>query len=101
VRETGRLGFKAQLVKELASRFPDCVIFNLDPNTMHQGIPDLLILHNNKWAMLETKGAPTSRRRPNQEYWVDFYNELSFAAFVYPENEGEILDALQHALCSR
>lgn len=97
VRETGITGFKAQLIRELERRFLGCVIFHQDPNATHQGIPDLLILHNDRWAMLETKGALKSRRQPNQEYWVDFYNELSFAAFISPENEGEILDALQSA----
>jgi hypothetical protein len=99
VRETGRAGFKSQLIKELENRFPGCVIFQQDPNATHQGIPDMLILYNTQWAMLETKGAPRSKRQPNQSYWVDYYNDLSFAAFIYPENEGEILDALQSALC--
>lgn len=98
MRETGRAGFKTQLIKELGLRFPGCVVFNLDPNTTHQGIPDLLILHNNHWAMLETKGAPNSKRRPNQTYWVEQYNEMAFASFVYPENVEEVLDGLQQAL---
>ena len=98
MRETGRTGFKAHLMKEIVQRFPDCIMFHQDPNVTHQGIPDLLILNGERWAMLETKGAPRSKRQPNQEYWVSFYNEMSFAAFVYPENEGEILDALQSAL---
>lgn len=101
MRETGRTGFKTQLIKELESRFPDCVIFHQDPSATHQGIPDLLILHKGRWAMLETKGAPRSKRQPNQEYWVDFYNEIGFAAFIYPENEGEVLDALQQTFISR
>lgn len=97
MRETGRNGFKSQLIKELERRFPGCVLIHQDPNTTHQGIPDLLIFHGCRWAMLETKGAPKAKRQPNQEYWVDYYNEMSFAAFIYPENEGEILDALQSA----
>lgn len=101
MRETGRAGFKAHLLKELEHRFPGCVIFHQDPHATHQGIPDLLILHNNNWAMLETKAAVKAKRQPNQEYWVHIYNEMSFAAFIYPENEGEILDALQHSLRSR
>lgn len=97
MRETGRTGFKARLIKELEHRFPGCVVFNLDPNTVHQGVPDLLLLYKTKWAMLETKGAGNSRRRPNQEFYVNFYNELSYANFIYPENEEEVLDDLQRA----
>lgn len=97
MRETGRSGFKARLIKEIEYRFPGVVVFNLDPNTIHQGVPDLLILYRTKWAMLETKAAFNSRRRPNQEFYVNFYNELSYANFIYPENEEEVLDDLQQA----
>lgn len=100
VRETGAYGFKARLLKELDRRFPGCVIFHMDPNSTHQGIPDVLILYRTHWAMLEVKGAADAKRQPNQPYWVEFYDNLSFAAFVYPENEGEILDALQQAFIS-
>lgn len=101
MRETGLTGFKARLIKELEYRFPGCVVFNLDPNTVHQGVPDLLILYKTKWAMLETKGASNSKRRPNQGFYVNFYNELSFASFIYPENEEEVLNDLQQAFESR
>jgi len=97
VRETGRTGFKASLIKELEFRFPGCIVFNLDPNTIHQGVPDLLILYKDKWAMLETKAAYNSRKRPNQEFYVNFYNELSYANFISPETEEEVLNDLQQA----
>lgn len=98
MRETGKLGFKARLIKELEYRFPGCVVFHQDPNATHQGIPDLLVLYKDRWAMLETKAGRKSSRRPNQEFYVNFYNELSFAAFIDPENEEEVLDGLQQAL---
>ncbi len=101
MRETGRAGFKAWLVKELQLRFPGCQIFHMDPNTTHQGIPDMLILFNDHWAMLEAKAEETSKRQPNQEYWIGFYDNLSFADFVYPENVEEVLDGLQRSFSSR
>lgn len=97
MRETGRSGFKAHLIKELDRRFPGCVVFHLDPNSIHQGVPDMLILYKTKWAMLETKGGPNSKRQPNQGFFVNFYNELSFASFIYPENEEDVLNDLQQA----
>ncbi len=97
MRETGRAGYKARLMKELELRFPGCVIIHLDPNTVHQGVPDMLILYRNKWAMLETKAAANSAKRPNQEFFVNFYNELAFAAFIYPEIEEDVLNDLQQA----
>jgi hypothetical protein len=101
VRETGRAGFKSQLIKELELRFPGIVLMHLDPNTTHQGIPDLLLLYMGKWAMLEAKGAANSKQQPNQDYWVDYYNELGYASFVYPENVEDVMDDLQQTFSSR
>ena len=81
------------LIPELKNTFPGCFILHLDPNEI-QGIPDLLILYNNKWAVLEAKDYEGARHRPNQDYYVDLMNQMSFAAFIYPENKDEVLDAL-------
>lgn len=101
MRETGRTGYKASLIKELSLRFPGCILFNLDPNTIHQGVPDLMILFNDRWAMLEVKASFDAKRQPNQDYWVGFYDELSYASFICPENEEEVLDELQRSFTSR
>ena len=85
--------FKTRLVKELEQIFPGCLVLHLDPNEI-QGIPDLLILYNDKWAALEGKKNATASHRPNQEYYVDLMNNMSYAAFIYPENKEEILDEL-------
>lgn len=85
--------FKTNLVKELKSMFPGCIITHLDPNEV-QGIPDLLILFENKWAVLEGKKSARASHRPNQSYYVELMNNMSFASFIYPENKDEVLDAL-------
>jgi hypothetical protein len=59
-----------------------------------QGIPDLIILYKNKWASLECKKSANARHQPNQDYYVDKMNEMSFSRFIFPENEKEILDEL-------
>lgn len=46
--------FQANLIKELKARFPGCIVMKNDP-TYIQGIPDLLVLHKDKWASLECK----------------------------------------------
>ena len=69
----------------------------MDPD-YQQGILDLLVLYNDKWASLEVKRSADADVQPNQEYYVHELNEMSFAAFIYPENEEEVLNALQQAL---
>lgn len=99
-RETGRTGYKVKLIEKLERMFPGALIYGNDPLRSHQGIPDLTILYNDRWAMLEVKASLTAKRQPNQPHWVAHYNELSFAAFICPENETEVLNALQAALTS-
>jgi len=88
--------FKTQLVNELEEMFPGCIVVHLDPNEI-QGIPDLLVLYGNKWAALEGKKSANATHRPNQDYYVDLMNRMSFAAFIYPENKEEVLHELQQA----
>ena len=89
--------FQAKLIKELRMIFKGCIILKNDPNYI-QGIPDLIILYNDRWAALEVKKSEHAPHRPNQEYYVDLMNEMSFASFIYPENKEEILYELQQAL---
>ena len=85
--------FKTKLRNEIEDMLPGCMILHLDPNEI-QGIPDLLILYQNKWAALEGKKNARASHRPNQEYYVDIMDRMSFAAFIYPENKDEVLDEL-------
>lgn len=92
--------FQAKLIKELKSIFPGCIIMKNDPDYI-QGIPDLIILYKNKWAALEVKRSADATHRPNQDYYVDKMDDMSFAAFIYPENKEEVLYELQQALFAR
>ncbi len=85
--------FKYQIKKELKDRLPGCIILKNDPECI-QGIPDIIILWNERWAALETKRTANSPHRPNQDYYVDLMDKMSFAAFIYPENREEVLDDL-------
>lgn len=88
--------YQLKLVKRIRTLFPGCVVLKNDPQ-YQQGILDLTILHNNKWAMLEVKASAQARLQPNQDYFVNKLNRMSFAALIYPSNEKEVLDALQQA----
>lgn len=80
--------------------FPGCVVMKND-SEHRPGVPDLLILFNDRWVMLEVKADATSPAQPNQQYFIDLFNEMSFAAFIYPQNEEDVLLALQHTFGSR
>ena len=86
--------FKTKLVAEIKNMFPGCMVLHLDPNEI-QGIPDLLILYGNKWVALEGKKYANATHRPNQDYYVDLMNRMSFASFIYPENKDEVLYELE------
>lgn len=88
--------FKTELIRQLELIFPGCIILHPDPNEI-QGIPDILILYKNKWAALEGKKNSRSSVRPNQQYYVDILNEMSFARFIFPENKEDVLNELQQA----
>lgn len=88
--------FQRELIRDLEVIFPGCIILKNDP-TQIQGIPDLVILWGPYWAALEVKADAISAIRPNQEYYIDLMGEMSFAAFIYPENKEDILNALQSA----
>lgn len=85
--------FKTNLVRTIKDSLPGSIIVHLDP-TERQGLPDLLVLHKDKWAALEGKKSASAPKRPNQEYYVNRFNAMSFARFIYPENAKEVLDEL-------
>lgn len=91
--------FQSELIKELKKRFPGCFVLKNDPNYI-QGIPDLLILYSDKWAMLEVKRSEKASVRPNQQYYIDKANNMSFGYIISPENKEDILDALEHTFKS-
>lgn len=88
--------FQSKLKKELKERFPGCIVTKLDSGDI-QGIPDLLILYKDKWATLENKRHAKAKHQPNQDYYVETMNEMSFSRFIYPENKEEVLNELTKA----
>ena len=84
-------GFQDSLIKQIKKILPGSMVFKMD---QIQGLPDLLILYKNKWASLECKRTATAKRQPNQEYYVNLMNEMSFSRFINPQNKDDILDEL-------
>ncbi len=89
--------YQTKLIKKLQLRFPGCHIIKNNP-AHTQGIPDLLILIENLWAMLEIKKSETADKQPNQEHYVERFNNMGFASFISPKSEDRVLDDLAIAL---
>lgn len=92
--------FERELTHRLAREFPDCMVLKNDAKRL-QGIPDLLVLFRNKWATLETKRGSTAASQPNQEYYVKLMNDMSYSAFVSPENVEDVIHALHKTFGTR
>lgn len=82
--------FQKDLMDEIRSLYPGCMIFKNDSGYI-QGFPDWTILYRDRWAVLEVKRSKNAKKQPNQDYYVDSLDEMSFSRFVYPENKDEVL----------
>ena len=85
--------FQRKLIVEIETRFPGSIVLKNDP-TYIQGFPDLLILYKRHWAALECKRSRSASHRPNQEYYVEELNDMSYSSFIYPENKEVVLDEM-------
>lgn len=92
--------YQRKLIKKIKDKFPGAYVLKNDAS-YKQAIPDLTVLYRDRWAMLEVKKNEKATHRPNQDRKVNELNSMSFAAFIYPENEQEVLDAMEQALRSR
>jgi len=91
--------YQTELIKKLKKMFPGCEIIRGDSG-YQQGLPDLFILYGSYWASLEVKLGPKVNVQPNQDYYIQKFDNMSFGAYIYPENEEEVLGALQQAFKS-
>lgn len=89
--------YQSELIVRIEERFPKCMVLKNDAGYI-QGIPDLLVLCEGKWAALEVKTSEDSPHQPNQDHYIEKMDDLSFAAFIHPENEQEILNEFQQSL---
>ena len=89
--------YQGHLIKKLKEMFPGCIVLKNDTG-YQQGISDLTLLCDGPfWALLEVKRSATEHEQPNQRYFVEKADGMSFGAFIYPENEEEVFLALQRA----
>ncbi|WP_407450025.1 hypothetical protein [Fibrobacter sp.] len=82
--------FQKELMDDIKRLFPGCVVIKNDSGYI-QGFPDWTIFYKNKWAILECKRSRRAAKQPNQEFYVNQLDDMSFSRFVYPENKDEVL----------
>lgn len=85
--------FQRTLIGKIKERFPDCVVMKNDAGYI-QGIPDLTVLYRDRWATLECKKSAKASHQPNQDYYVEKMDRMSFSRFIFPENRDQVLDEL-------
>ena len=86
--------FQRELIDDLKDLFPGALIYK---NEGKQGLPDLTVLYETPWALLECKQSKAAKHQSNQDYYVEKADQMSFSRFVYPENKQEVLHDLQQA----
>lgn len=88
--------FKKKLINRILREFPGAIVLKADANYI-QGITDNFILFEDKWAAFEAKRNKFAPHQPNQDYYVDLLNGMSYASFVYPENEDQFINEIQQS----
>ena len=89
--------FQRKLIQKIKKALPGVIVLKNDARYC-QGIPDLLVLYKKRWAMLECKASSKATKRPNQGRYIEKLNKMSFASFIYPENEELILNEMERFL---
>lgn len=92
--------FQKEVIDEIQELLPDAIIMKNDPNYI-QGIPDLTILSGDKWATLEIKKSKDATHQPNQDFYVERMKNMSYSAFIFPENKEEVLHEMAQSLKSK
>lgn len=92
---------QSDIISELNELFPDSIILKNNPN-YKQGIPDLVLLDRDGWALLEVKRDAEASHRPNQDYYVNKANEMGqYGSFIYPQNKQEVYNGIQETFASK
>lgn len=91
--------YQRELIPRIKDLFPkgECDVLK-NNSGYRQGIPDLTVFWGPVWAWLEVKPEKDADQEPNQEWYVHWaMTHGLFGAFIYPENEKEVLCALERS----
>lgn len=83
--------YQASLLRRLRKAYRSRILATkTDPGSV-QGVPDLIVICDSKYALLEVKRSATASKRPNQDYYIEKFGQHSFTSFIYPENETDVI----------
>ncbi len=85
--------FQSDLIKQIKKDLPGSLVLKNDPGYL-QGVPDLVVMHGDKYALLEVKKSQDEPHQPNQDYYIDKAKQESFGEFIFPENKQEVLSEM-------
>lgn len=85
--------YQPRLIERLKAIYPGCFVLKTD-SSQRQGMPDLVILFEDKWAVLEVKRSGAASYRPNQSFYCMMLDKMGFARTIFPENERQVLREL-------
>lgn len=87
-----------KIIDEIKVRLPGAIVIKNDARYI-QGYPDLSIHYKDKYALLETKRASNSSKRPNQDYYISkAKQDGAFASFINFDNKDAVLDEMERSL---
>lgn len=87
--------FQRTLIQDIHKRFPDAIVKKNDSGHI-QGIPDLSVDIGAYSYHLEVKRSEKAPYRPNQEFYLEKYNQSGgWARTIYPENKELVLDEME------
>ena len=77
--------FQSNMIDEILDAFPEAIVTKNDASYL-LGIPDVTILYRSRWAFIECKKEPRSRKQPLQSDYIEYAQTWSFGAFACKEN---------------
>ena len=82
--------FQREVKDDIYNTMTEVTVIKTDPTDL-QGMPDLLVLYQGRFAALEVKRNADASHRPNQDIYIERLRHKGFAEFIYPENKDKVL----------
>lgn len=92
--------FRESFLKRLEDRLGYLDLDIITPSSNTRSLPDRFVIGPKYWAALEFKRSHDANHQPNQDWYIQRFDEKGFAVFVKPENAEEVLNDLERLFTS-